>query len=282
MRSLLLSLLTLFIITAVKAQDKIYKKGGEVIKVKVLEIGVDEIKYKMFDNPDGPVYVMDKGRLIKVEFENGKTETYANTLQDPEEYADQHGKQIKVGFLSPLSGYLPITFEQNIAPGRSYELTLGIIGAGKNEVLRTNFNGTLETIRRNQAGAYIGAGYKFYKLPTFFNRGVRRSHIMQGFYVRPQVNTGIYKENVTGYKNNQEVVEKRNVWFGALTLDFGQQWVFGDRFTVDVFLGFGYAFDNIKKDQEYFYYAEDHFPVKLLGDGGFGLSSGLKVGYLFK
>jgi hypothetical protein len=31
------------------AQDKIYKKGGEVLEVKITEIGVDEIKYKLFN-----------------------------------------------------------------------------------------------------------------------------------------------------------------------------------------------------------------------------------------
>jgi hypothetical protein len=271
-----------FCASGLNAQDKIYKKGGEVIKAKVIEIGVDEIKYKVFDNPDGPVYVIDKDRILKVEFENGKTETYQNSLNDPEVYSDQKKKLIKVGFLSPLSGYLPITYEQNIAPGRSFEITAGVIGAGKNEVIRYNFNGTLENIRRNQAGLSLGAGYKFYKLPTFFNRGVRMSHVMQGFYVRPQFTTGVYSENVTAYKNNMEVMDKRTVWFGGLTVDIGQQWVFADRFAIDLFIGLGYGFDNISKDDNFYNYAEDHFPVKLLGDNGLGFTSGFKIGWLIK
>ncbi|MGZ5246019.1 MAG: hypothetical protein ACXWV5_03000 [Flavitalea sp.] len=282
MRYVLFLLCLFFVSSGLIAQDKIYKKGGEVIKARVIEIGVDEIKYKVFENQDGPVYVIDKDRILKVEFENGKTESYQNALNDPAVYIDQKKKIIKVGFLSPLSGYLPITYEQNIAPGRSFELTAGIIGLGKNEVIRYNFNGSLENIRRNQGGLSLGAGYKFYKLPTFFNRGVRMSHVMQGFYVRPQFTTGIYSENATAYKNNQEVMEKRTVWFGGLTVDIGQQWVFADRFAIDLFIGLGYGFDNIKKDDTFYNYAEDHFPVKLLGDNGLGFTSGFKIGWLLK
>ena len=282
MRYLLFFFFLLVCASGLNAQDKIYKKGGEVIKAKVIEIGVDEIKYKVFDNPEGPIYVIDKDRILKVEFENGKTETYQNSLNDPAVYSDQKKKMIKVGFLSPLSGYLPITYEQNIAPGRSFEITAGVIGAGKNEVIRYNFNGTMENIRRNQAGLSLGAGYKFYKLPTFFNRGVRMSHVMQGFYVRPQFTTGVYSENVTAYKNNMEVMDKRTVWFGGFTVDIGQQWVFADRFAIDLFIGLGYAFDNISRDDNFYNYAEDHFPVKLLGDNGLGFTSGFKIGWLIK
>jgi hypothetical protein len=58
------------------AQDKIYKTNGEVIEVKVTEVGAKEIKYKVFANLNGPIYTIDKALIIKVVYEGGKSETY--------------------------------------------------------------------------------------------------------------------------------------------------------------------------------------------------------------
>src|SRR6476661_8935292 len=136
----ILSLIVLFAAfhsTTSFAQDKLYKKKGEPIKVKILEVGLDEVKYRLYDDPNGPIYVVDKEQILKVEFENGKTESYKTGLTDPDLYTDQRKSAIKIGFLSPLSGYLPVTYERNLGMGRGVEFTLGIIGAGKNQVLYT-------------------------------------------------------------------------------------------------------------------------------------------------
>jgi len=63
MKKILFSLLTLFLFFQIYAQDKIYKLKGPVINAKVIEVGIDEIKYKLFENPDGPIYVVDKSSL---------------------------------------------------------------------------------------------------------------------------------------------------------------------------------------------------------------------------
>lgn len=279
-----MSVLALFFCVSATAQDKIYKKKGEVLKVKILEVGLDEVKYRMYADSTGPIYVIDKESIQKVELESGKVETYKTGLNDPELYADQRKHALKVGFLSPLSGYLPITYEKSLGLGKAAEFTLGIIGAGKNQVLYSSFlvNGNYEEIKRDQFGVHFAAGYKFNKLPTYFNRGVRMSHMMQGFYVRPTFNMGFYKDNALAVKNNTQVIDKRNVVFGALTIDIGQQWVFSDRFVLDLYVGFGYAFDNVDQ-QQWYDYAQDHFPIKLVGEtDGLGLCSGLKVGWLIK
>ena len=279
----LLVLPLLFVLTA-SAQDKLYKKKGEMLKVKILEVGLDEVKYRLFDDPNGPIYVIDKEQIQKVEFENGKTETYKVALTDPANYTDNRKHALKVGFLSPLNGYLPITYERNLGMGKAVEFTLGIIGAGKNEVIGTEqmSNGEYRDVKRDAAGVHIAAGYKLNKLPTYFNRGVRMSHIMQGFYVRPTVNLGYYSDNAIAYKPGGQETEKRNVTFGALTIDLGQQWVFANRFALDLYIGFGYAFDNVREESNYVF-GENHFPIILAGEsGGLGLCSGFKVGWLIK
>lgn len=61
---------------AVSAQDKIYKKGGEVIEAKVIEVGSNEIKYRIFTDQSGPLYTLQKQQLIKIVYENGRLENY--------------------------------------------------------------------------------------------------------------------------------------------------------------------------------------------------------------
>ena len=40
-----------------------FRKGGQIINAKITEIGTDEIKYKIFEEPDGPAYVIEKDKI---------------------------------------------------------------------------------------------------------------------------------------------------------------------------------------------------------------------------
>ena len=287
MKKIILSLLVILFTTQLFAQDKIYKLKGPVINAKVIEIGTDEIKYKLFDNPDGPIYVVDKSTLNRIEFADGRVEKYKLSYKDPENYEGQLTKAIKINFLAPLLGYTQLSFEKSISPLKSYELGLGIIGAGKNDqVGEYYFNGQYQPYKRNAFGGFVEAGYKFNKLPNFFNKGVRMSHIMQGSYVKPTATLGYYTDNAVNYKTGNPVLEKRSNVFGAIILNFGHQWVFGDKFLVDLYYGFGYAFDNAKGDNSDYYSSNlyNHFVIQKTGGGtaNLGLSGGLKVGLLIK
>jgi len=57
-----------------KAQDVITLKSGEEIKVKVTEISATEIKYKQFENLDGPTIVIEKAKVFAINYENGTRE----------------------------------------------------------------------------------------------------------------------------------------------------------------------------------------------------------------
>jgi hypothetical protein len=269
------------------AQDKIYKLKGPVVLARVIEIGTDEIKYKLYDNPDGPVYVVDKSSVSKIEYANGTVEKYKLSFKDPANYEGQLKQAVKLNFLAPLLGYTQISFEKSISPLKGYELGVGIIGAGKNyEIDDYYINGQYQPYKRNAFGGFIEAGYKFNKLPNFWNKGMRMSHIMQGTYVKPTATFGYYSDNAINYKTGNPVLEKRNNVFGAIILNFGHQWVFGDKFLVDIYYGLGYAFDNVKDDNDNSYYSTNnynHFVIQKAGPGAnLGLSGGLKVGLLIK
>lgn len=58
------------------AQDIITKKTGEGIKAKVVEITPTEVKFKRFENLDGPMYTLAKTDLLMVKYENNTEEIF--------------------------------------------------------------------------------------------------------------------------------------------------------------------------------------------------------------
>lgn len=70
------------------AQDLIFKRNGEIIEGKVLEINESDIKYKKKDDPNSPMYSVDKTNILKIRYANGKVESYGTgatgTLIDDE------------------------------------------------------------------------------------------------------------------------------------------------------------------------------------------------------
>ncbi len=262
------------------AQDKIYKKGGDVVDAKVTEVGTNEVKYIIYADQNGPIYSLDKGKILKIVYQNGRTESFQSNLKDPELYADQSKNAIKLNFLAPLLGYTQINFEHNMRPGRSYELALGIIGLGKRQEL-DNYYGT-EVKYRNAAGAFLGAGYKFSKIPDFVNNTEKYSHVLQGLYAKPEVILGVYGEdesNSTFFDpQTTEVITRKTVVFGGFLVNGGKQWVLGDAFLIDVYVGLGYAFDNNSRDSNLL--PENHFALVGGGDSGLGYTAGIKIGVL--
>lgn len=271
------------------AQDKIHRKGGEVINGKVTEVGLDEIKYRLANEPDGPVYAISKDRLVKVVYANGRVETYQAALNDKELYIGQQKNAIKLNFMSPLMGYTGLTFEHSIKPGQSIEANLSIIGLGANHSLDGVYLGTgvyVDTYRRGQAGLGLGFGYKFIRTPDFINRNVHYAHLLQGGYLKPVIYFGSYGENVVVDKAGSAVVDRRNVTYGAIMMELGKQWVFGQKFLLDFYGGIGYAADNVKDDPNVWTSYNNsttshHFSFSRFGrNPGFAANIGLRFGML--
>ena len=279
--------------TGALAQDKIYKKGGEVIEAKIIEIGVDELKYRLFNVADGPVYTIEKDRIVKVVYENGRVETYLSNFKDAELYADQKKMALKINFLSPLLGFTAFSFEKSIKPGRSYELSLGIIGLGKRQRADYFSFDDNDPVFRQQAGAYVSAGYKFIKLPDFTSRGAKFSHLMQGTYIKPEVMFGVFSSNqhfstYNSRTGSRSGYRKKTTVFGGALVNLGKQWIFSDVFLVDVYGGVGYNINNDKNtvsntgtETVSYEYNGYHYGMISTADGsGLGLTGGIRIGIL--
>jgi hypothetical protein len=269
----------------ISAQDKIYRKNGQLVKAKVIEVGTSDIKYKLYNEAESPVYVLEKDRINRIEYENGTVEKFTPNIKDPEQYTGQLKKALKVDFLGPLIGYSQISFEKSTGIGKAYEITLGIIGAGKNQRLDYYyFTNNIQLERRNQFGFSASFGYKFNKWPDFLFGRTRLTHLMQGSYAKPIVYIGNYKEDRLVYKaNNQYVVERPSITFAALQIELGKQWVFGEKFLIDTYWGLGYGFDNKKFDGVYDDNAAFNYINARAGSSpGFSITYGIKLGWLIK
>lgn len=67
---------TLFIISFGFSQDLITLKSGQDISAKIIEVGINEIKYKKFDNIDGPTFTISKSDVLITRYKNGTKDIY--------------------------------------------------------------------------------------------------------------------------------------------------------------------------------------------------------------
>lgn len=56
--------------------DQIVLRNGDVIEAKVKEVGVNEIRYKKCDRPDGPDYTISKRDILSIKYSNGEIERF--------------------------------------------------------------------------------------------------------------------------------------------------------------------------------------------------------------
>lgn len=66
------------------AQDIIILNTGEEFDAKVTEIGLDIVKYKKWNNQNGPVYSALKSDIFKITYQNGEYEVFKT--MDPNEH----------------------------------------------------------------------------------------------------------------------------------------------------------------------------------------------------
>ncbi|HYD20406.1 MAG TPA: hypothetical protein VEB40_02940 [Flavipsychrobacter sp.] len=76
LKAILLAAFALITVSAT-AQDKIYKKNGDVIEGKVKEVNSKNISYKRWDNPEGPDYVIGRNEVQRIKYQNGSEDYMA-------------------------------------------------------------------------------------------------------------------------------------------------------------------------------------------------------------
>jgi len=166
------------------AQDKIFLKAGNSIEAKILEINQNDVKYKKFDNLEGPTFTMYKNEVHMIEYENGQSEIFKN--DKPAETNDevfsekQTSKGLKRNRFEASFGYVGYGFTEydiesfsGFISAISYERILnesGLLGLKfKGEVGLTEDDETVATFGvalnvypfKNAEWLYIGPSIKY-------------------------------------------------------------------------------------------------------------------------
>lgn len=87
---------------SMSAQDILVRKGGDVENVKVLEVTPTEVKYKKFNNQNGPTFTERRSNLISVKYENGEVQKFNDS---PAITSGSTGRSFASGSTSYYSDY---------------------------------------------------------------------------------------------------------------------------------------------------------------------------------
>ena len=99
------------------AQDIITLRNGNDIQAVVNEVGVDEVRYKRFDNQSGPSYALKKSEIFMIKYENGTRDVFNETAVSASTFNQQINPYYSSSIYSqqelPLLNY---TFGNQIDP----------------------------------------------------------------------------------------------------------------------------------------------------------------------
>jgi len=289
-------LILLLFMNRLSAQDVIVKTDNEQIKAKIIEIGSTEIRFKYFDAQDGPIVVVNRRevKLIRLMTTDGLVKTIVITDESKEDpMSTGNGailnktSSLKFNFFSPLDHQLAFSYEWMIKPGFNWEVGLGLVGLGLNELDQYNSH-----------GLYLRTGAKFLlgNSSDVEIQGQRYAHPLKGKYFKVEAvfydisatDTNYFYNYTFGSSSNRV----NNKYLGAaLNLIYGRQFIFGNSITVGYYAGVGYAFEsatseffgtpssyNQYEDYDYkrfaFAYFGRNFPITL--------TAGFNIGWIIK
>jgi hypothetical protein len=106
MRTLVLTfIVSLLFASSAFSQDVLYTTGGNKIKAKVLEINDKDLKYKDYNNLEGPTYVITKMDVVLVQYSNGVSEVIND---NPPTMAPKVEEKVTVSETKPVEFVKPL------------------------------------------------------------------------------------------------------------------------------------------------------------------------------
>ncbi len=177
----LLSVIAVALFSTSFAQDKIYKRNGDVIEAKIKSVGTKTVTYLRFDNQTGPEYTIVKAEVEKIVYQNGSEDAFdRGRMPRPSRHHDENSTQPEapVNYKSNIIAISPMQFSENgLGVGLSYEKAIdkkGIIAFYLPAALTLNLNSsyydsyTGTTVNGHQdAMYYLMPGIKIYPTGSF-------------------------------------------------------------------------------------------------------------------
>lgn len=148
------------------AQDIIFRKNGTDIQAIVQKSGTDEIRYKKFDNQNGPIYRLKKSEIAMIRYEDGDRDVFndASTpvedrIQTSVDRQDNHHNNIIYSdYQLPVLAYTSIEQDYEQLSKKIY------LGAGGGLDYGGLLGGKLEFLPIKYIGLFAGAGYNLLSL----------------------------------------------------------------------------------------------------------------------
>lgn len=225
------------------SEDVILKKDGTVIKAKISEIGANEIKYKLYTSPDGPVMAIKKQDVTSVKIDGQvvyehKPDPYSVSNND----ILDRTSTVKFYFFSPLNHHIDIGYEWMNRPGFNWDVAIGVIGPG-----------VATTEDRKPKGVLLRGGPKFLlgsssDVVTEDTKD-RYAHPLKGRFVKVEVILSAFSttnrlDTINYVGQGGQLVYNKSIQSMALNIQYGRQYIFGNAMTLAWFFGVGYAFES--------------------------------------
>ena len=221
------------------SQDIIVRTNNDSMRVKVIDITIDKIKYRLIETKNGPVLEIHKNNVKQIIYENGSklTIVYDRYEIPSEMIIHERAHAIKIELFSPLLNHFTIGYELKLKLGTNLEIKAGIIA--------TN----ISTFIKYSEGFMIKGGLKFIRLSDSYAKGLKYIHPLKGNYFKPELIFSKYKKD--------EEHEFINYTHYVVDIVFGRQYLLSKTIALDYYGGAGFGFEKSSKDND-FTYAYSH------------------------
>lgn len=148
----------------VRKPDLLYKKDKSIIETIIVEVSDNEILYRRFDNPQGPIQSIKKSNVAKIVYTNGETEELIEPDNIPNKTTDKKipekpnvksttPKEKEVAKAKPAKAAEPEDIEEK---KHTFKVKLGLRAGVNNSGLASDSTG----FAKNMAGVHGGFVFK--------------------------------------------------------------------------------------------------------------------------
>lgn len=316
------SFLLLALATGATAQsDTLYFRNKQKVPVKLYEVSEHEIKYRRTDVIDGPIYTVNVENLHKIKYQNGTEQLFIpdelSVTQDVSEIVKQRAAY-KFHVFDLPTGKISLGYERVIRSGINSDFKFGIFNSNLLDAFsnRQSYDGRNTSIynrygARFSGGTFVKAGAKFLFGQDFVVKGMRKSHLLNGAYVRFDIYASYIKfDDIKYYIHTGQ---SSGPWYGPMhatekttdgynynagfLLCIGKQHVLANTLTIEYYCGMGFnassfAFTQsdfketgpVNPDGSQYYYYNNSYNVLAAQRLGSYINGtiGFSVGYIHK
>ncbi len=318
----LFGLLLIALVSSATAQsDTLFFRNQQKVPAKLYEVSEHEIKYRRTDVIDGPIYTVNVQNLLKIKYQNGTEQLFLpdelSVTQDVTEILKQRSAY-KFHVFDLPTGKISLGYERVIRSGINSDFKFGIFNSNLLDAFnnRQSYDGRNISIynrygARFSGGTFVKAGAKFIFGQDFVMNGMRKSHLLNGAYVRFDVyasyikyddikyyiHTANYSAPWYGPMNATEKTTDGHNYNAGFLVCVGKQHVLANLITLEYYAGMGfnassYSFTQndfnengpINPDGSQYYYYNNSYNVLAAHRLGSYISGtlGFSVGYIHK